>query len=327
MLPLGVLSGANLPMWKQYQHRDGINNDSRVKALGLHQKGKSNVGQYALLVNLDKKQYLYSHSVGDGLKFMEFGTSACGLMTALTLLLADGNGRGSGDFATKRDIVGSWAGDRVVAAGDYADPGKYLTPENITAYHEAAAKEEGADASGKKPDEPNLYAVASLTFEDVTFRVAEAMCDDPYLREQLVERTAYQTDPARQAPCLVKAHAIAKRVKDLKDVGFIRAKDGLGETQGEEDKAKKRMKDMLSAFKSGKVEVKEAMTGWTDGAEAEPTAEAWCQQWATDAYLLMTARGVDKKAMCAALSSGPDGDVFKAEMAAAALRAEVQPEA
>ena len=37
---------------------------------------------------------------GDGLKLLEFASSSCATMTALAILLADGNNRGGGDLPT-----------------------------------------------------------------------------------------------------------------------------------------------------------------------------------------------------------------------------------
>ena len=94
------------------------------------------MGQYHLIVNLDKRQYIEPHALGNGAKLMEFGRSADGALTALTLLLACSNGRGLGDFYLPKstlqgeekaalaerysEIVGSWAGDRIAIVGDYA---------------------------------------------------------------------------------------------------------------------------------------------------------------------------------------------------------------
>jgi hypothetical protein len=46
-------------------------------------------------------------------------------LSALAVLLADGNGRGGGDLHSENPIVGSWKFDRIVVAGDYADSGIY----------------------------------------------------------------------------------------------------------------------------------------------------------------------------------------------------------
>ena len=41
------------------------------------------MGQYYLVVNLDKREFLHAHKLGDGLKLMEFGNSSDGTMLAL----------------------------------------------------------------------------------------------------------------------------------------------------------------------------------------------------------------------------------------------------
>ena len=75
------------------------------------------MGQYNMIVNLDKREYLYPHKFGDGFKLMEFGQSAGGTLTGLTILLAGSNGRGGGDF--HGEGAGGWAGDRIAIIGDY----------------------------------------------------------------------------------------------------------------------------------------------------------------------------------------------------------------
>lgn len=156
------------------------------------------MGQYYLIVNPDKKQYLYSHTFGDGLKLLEFGCSAYGMLTGLTLLLADGNGRGGGDFRLHDELrgaepvdtslVGSWAGDRIVFAGDYADPGRFTTVEGVLAYRAKHDKPEDL------PSNPNLYALAHDQFEDISPRVVMLMAQDSWLRERLILRGAWAPD-------------------------------------------------------------------------------------------------------------------------------------
>ena len=73
-------------------------------------------------INLDKKEYLYSPTFGDGLKLKEFGSDELGINTALLVLLAESNGRGGGDFLVESPLVGRWVRDRITIAGDYGDP-------------------------------------------------------------------------------------------------------------------------------------------------------------------------------------------------------------
>lgn len=83
------------------------------------------MGQYWLPVNLDKKEYIHAHGLGDGLKLCEFGYSAGGVMTALAMLLSPAPGRGGGDWHVDSPLIGRWAGDRIVFVGDYAEDGDY----------------------------------------------------------------------------------------------------------------------------------------------------------------------------------------------------------
>jgi hypothetical protein len=115
------------------------------------------MGQYYKIVNIKKKQYISPYIFGDGSKLMEFSMSASGVMAGLAILLADGNGRGGGDLHSENDIVGSWAGDNIVIAGDYADTGKFV-----------------------KELEQNLYEVASSEGEDISVKVLDALCDDTW---------------------------------------------------------------------------------------------------------------------------------------------------
>ena len=115
------------------------------------------MGQYYKIVNIKKKQYISPHTFGDGSKLMEFSMSASGVLAGLAILLADGNGRGGGDLHSENDIIGSWAGDNIVVAGDYADAGKFV----------------------KEPDQ-TLYEVASSEGEDISVKVLEALFDDQY---------------------------------------------------------------------------------------------------------------------------------------------------
>jgi hypothetical protein len=93
------------------------------------------MGQYHYVVNLDKKEFIHPHKLGNGLKLREFGER--GVLGALALLLACSNGRGGGDFAEEADashnlderMIGRWAGDRIAIVGDYAEDGD-MHPED-----------------------------------------------------------------------------------------------------------------------------------------------------------------------------------------------------
>ena len=132
------------------------------------------MGQYYKIVNVKKKQYITPYIFGDGAKLMEFSMSASGVLAGLAILLADGNGRGGGDLSSENEIVGSWAGDNIVIAGDYADKGKFV-----------------------KHPEQNLYEVSQAEGEDISIKVLDALCDDRYYFEEFRKhRASWSTDDA-----------------------------------------------------------------------------------------------------------------------------------
>jgi hypothetical protein len=145
------------------------------------------MGQYHLVVNLDKKTYIKPTEMGDGLKLLEFGDGGVTL-TALAILLAKDNGRGLGDlhvampdtplehweqseYGLKRvrtphaHLVGSWSGDRITIAGDYGDP-----------------------AGAGPGQENNLYSIAQRDFEDISAPMRELINCDRYLKERFSDQ-------------------------------------------------------------------------------------------------------------------------------------------
>ena len=107
-------------------------------------------------------------------------------MLGLAILLADGNNRGGGDLRSEHPIIGSWAGDRIVIAGDYADPGKHLTEAEIAAWTKKN-KKRAAELAGYQDGDarPDLYEVAEDSYENISFQVLQALCDDSYIKEDL----------------------------------------------------------------------------------------------------------------------------------------------
>jgi hypothetical protein len=198
------------------------------------------MGQYYKIVNLDKRQYVHPHRLGNGVKLLEFGCSAMGALTAVAILLADGNGRGGGDLyqtgtvkGSAKDIgyqafpkkvpddmrvdhewdhdkgkvvfqsrvpkiIGSWAGDRIVVAGDYADTGKYGFDSDRVIKRVERRLPEGFSGQVKDSDyrdvemeyvekDCTLYTLADLEFEDVSLLALAAMLYDSYILESNLE--------------------------------------------------------------------------------------------------------------------------------------------
>jgi hypothetical protein len=67
------------------------------------------MGQYYKPISIDKKQFVYSHAYGNGLKLMEHSWIGNPFVGIVEDLVAEG---------------GAWHGDRIVWAGDYADDEK-----------------------------------------------------------------------------------------------------------------------------------------------------------------------------------------------------------
>ena len=130
------------------------------------------MGQYYKIVNVKKKQYLNPHTFGDGAKLMEFSMSASGVLAGLAILLADGNNRGGGDLCSENEIIGSWSGDNIVIAGDYADNGKFLPVDKI---------------------DLNLYGVASEEGEDISLKVLDALFDDSFFFDVFRKNNSWKT--------------------------------------------------------------------------------------------------------------------------------------
>lgn len=82
------------------------------------------MGQYHMVVNLDRHEYIMPHKLGSGLKLWEqLANTNPGVGAALIALLAVSNGRGGGDLDTSlgQDVIGRWGGDRIAIIGDYAE--------------------------------------------------------------------------------------------------------------------------------------------------------------------------------------------------------------
>lgn len=138
------------------------------------------MGQYYYTVNLDKRQFLDPQKFGEGLKLMEFGNSSGGTMTALAVLLSDGNGSGGGDLRVPEDgdpkgLVGSWAGDRIVVAGDYAEGGKWL---DIFTVEERQAVVDKENEWRREQREKGAHYPEDMTLEKLNLYDMEEFMED-----------------------------------------------------------------------------------------------------------------------------------------------------
>lgn len=101
------------------------------------------MGQYYKPCSLEKKEAVYSHDFGNGLKLMEHSYVGNNFVAVVENLIAEG---------------GRWFGDKIVWAGDYADPEVDAEGNVITAtWHD--------EKSGK--DEPYDVTLYSLVAENI----------------------------------------------------------------------------------------------------------------------------------------------------------------
>ena len=139
------------------------------------------MGQYHLLVNVDKEEFVSPHRLGDGLKLLEQLGSQYGVPQAMHVLMcAAPCRRGGGDYEQpehiREKVVGRWAGDRVVLIGDYAQS------DDLPPDFDAGALYEKCDGE---------------TFADITPAVAEAL---EYLLDVLTAPALFtMKSPARPA--------------------------------------------------------------------------------------------------------------------------------
>jgi hypothetical protein len=104
------------------------------------------MGQYYKVSNPDNFQYLSPSEFGDMRKLLEFGASTATL-SGLALLLAVPSDEERGSWQGNPDLLGAWAGTRLVVGGDYADKGRYVPPEHQGLNLYKYVQEHGSDIS------------------------------------------------------------------------------------------------------------------------------------------------------------------------------------
>ena len=87
------------------------------------------MGQYFLIVNMDKKECVSPWKVGTGAKFLEWLYKRPVRVFAWLLRKSDGDGGGDIPHAERGqyETLGRWAGDRIALIGDYDSSGLYET--------------------------------------------------------------------------------------------------------------------------------------------------------------------------------------------------------
>ena len=121
------------------------------------------MGQYHILVNVDKKEKVEPHGLGLGLKQYEHtGNFEGTLADAMYILMMTSPARGGGDFPAT-EISGRWKGDRVLILGTKLklfEIKGFDTTAVLQDYTRELdkwkASESGADTLSLSPRYPNL---------------------------------------------------------------------------------------------------------------------------------------------------------------------------
>jgi hypothetical protein len=109
------------------------------------------MGQYHILVNLDKREVVHPHGLALGLKQYEQVGCEGSLSDAMYVLAMTSPAQGGGDLP-QVGISGRWVGDRFAIVGDYTQ----------------------SDAIPNFSNASTLYQIASETYTDITPQVRDA---------------------------------------------------------------------------------------------------------------------------------------------------------
>ena len=115
------------------------------------------MGQYFIVANTTKKEYLHPHKFGSGLKFLEFTLDGFGVMSGLAHLIAQSSDGVADDCEM---VTGRWIGDHIVIVGDY--------------------------------DNSGIFDDAMDGYEDISNAVIQHMGKDPYVQQELCERQRWE---------------------------------------------------------------------------------------------------------------------------------------
>lgn len=80
------------------------------------------MGQYHNIINATRHEYLGAHELGNGVKMLEQSCSYGGVRASLVAFLARRGGNMPADLSYS-PLIGRWAGNAIMAIGDYAEAG------------------------------------------------------------------------------------------------------------------------------------------------------------------------------------------------------------
>ena len=142
------------------------------------------MGQYHVLINLDKKEFVHPHKLGLGLKQREHSFTEGSIGDAIYILLSLDNGKGGGDmnspWHTDNGYFGRWVGDHVAVIGDYHD----ANPASLYPKAYNLAHEYDEEWCGDCEPKENHY-------KDISDEIVKVF--DQNLPFNIVEEDAYET--------------------------------------------------------------------------------------------------------------------------------------
>lgn len=145
------------------------------------------MGQYHLVANLSRKEFIDPHKLGVGLKLVEQLHSRASTPHAIFILLAASNGtggRGGGDLrGAGPDVIGRWAGDQIAIIGDYAEESDLPKHNAKKIYEQISNSKEETPldrlARADEEDPPRGFkAKASDPWRDITYLIRDYMAEE-----------------------------------------------------------------------------------------------------------------------------------------------------
>lgn len=95
--------------------------------------------QYWRIVNVDKKEFLNPYALDSGAKLWEQLANECPSKALMILVANMPVSRGGGDLADN-EVIGRWAGDRIIMVGDYAENGDHPKIKTGKIYEKCGAE-------------------------------------------------------------------------------------------------------------------------------------------------------------------------------------------
>jgi hypothetical protein len=170
------------------------------------------MGQYYKIVNLGKKEWMSNWDFGGGVKLCEHGRM---IMECLVALLAESNGRGGGDINSQNPIIGSWAGDRIIFAGDYADANSEFS-RPVPVWNDITHSWENG------PGKENIFTVTETqNWKNISIDIFLAVIEDNFIRDYFLEvYTDGEHWYRNMCPSVIVALAYAlKNIEELPQLG------------------------------------------------------------------------------------------------------------